>query len=155
MIEARTSPSRNVLPPPTERYRRFVETAHVDWSDEASVVEHLVEYERMLEGGERPFDETAVRELVRTDVARARDIAASENHGLAPEGDVWAAALSTIAVPTLVIHGTADPLFPQAHGEALAAEIPGATLLLLAGAGHGVVRADWDAIVDAMVEISR
>jgi pimeloyl-ACP methyl ester carboxylesterase len=28
--------------------------------------------------------------------------------------------LSTIAVPTLVIHGTADPMFPLEHGQALA-----------------------------------
>ena len=36
--------------------------------------------------------------------------------------------LSTIAVPTLVIHGTEDPMFPFEHGEALAREIPGARL---------------------------
>jgi len=55
-------------------------------------------------------------------------------------------------VPTLVVHGTADPMFPPAHGEALAAEIPGAGLLLLDGAGHGVDRADWDAVVAAIIE---
>ncbi len=37
-----------------------------------------------------------------------------------------------------MIHGTADPRFPVEHGQALAEEIPGATLLLLDGAGHGV-----------------
>ena len=37
------------------------------------------------------------------------------------------APLSSITVPTLVIHGTADPLFPLGHGQALAEEIPGAT----------------------------
>lgn len=149
-----TSPAKQLdrpLPPATERYRQFVETAAVDWSDESSVVEYLVEYERMLAGGERPFAEIAVRELVRADVARARDIAASGNHGIAAEGDVSPAALSTISVPTLVIHGTADPLFPQEHGEALAAEIPGAKLLLLEGVGHGVERGDWEGIVDAIV----
>ena len=55
--------------------------------------------------------------------------------------------LSSIAVPTLVIHGTADPMFPLEHGEALAEEIPGARLLTLEGAGHGVDRADWETIV--------
>ena len=63
-------------------------------------------------------------------------------------------ALSDVAVPTVVIHGTADPLFPQEHGQALASEIPGARLLLLARAGHGVERADWETIVDAIVEVS-
>jgi len=138
------------LPPPTDRYRRWVEAARVDWSDEASVVEYLVEYARVLTGGERPFPEAAARELVRADVARARDIAAAENHGIAPEGDVWPDPLSSITAPTLVIHGTADPMFPPEHGEALAAEIPGASLLLLPGAGHGVERADWETIADAI-----
>jgi pimeloyl-ACP methyl ester carboxylesterase len=60
--------------------------------------------------------------------------------------------LSAIAAPTLVIHGTADPMFPLAHGEALARDIPGARLLPLEGAGHGVDRADWDTMVPAILE---
>jgi pimeloyl-ACP methyl ester carboxylesterase len=60
--------------------------------------------------------------------------------------------LSSIAVPTLVIHGTADPAFPLEHGKALAEEIPTATLLALEGAGHGVDRADWETIARAIVE---
>jgi len=59
--------------------------------------------------------------------------------------------LSTIAVPTLVIHGTADPMFPLEHGEALAREIPGARLLTLEETGHGVERADWEPIARAIL----
>ena len=36
--------------------------------------------------------------------------------------------LGEIRVPTAVVHGTADPMFPLEHGRALAAAIPGATL---------------------------
>jgi pimeloyl-ACP methyl ester carboxylesterase len=104
----------------------------------------------MLAGGERPFDEAAVRELVRRDVERARDIASSENHGLVDDGWRSRPPLSSLTVPTLVIHGSVDPMFPLVHGQALAAEIPGATLLPLQGAGHGVARPDWQAIVDAI-----
>ena len=43
-------------------------------------------------------------------------------------------------------------MFPLEHGEALAAEIPGARLLTLEGAGHGVDRADWETIVAAILE---
>jgi pimeloyl-ACP methyl ester carboxylesterase len=46
----------------------------------------------------------------------------------------------------LVIHGPADPMFPLAHGRALADEIPNARLLTLEGAGHGVERADWEPV---------
>jgi pimeloyl-ACP methyl ester carboxylesterase len=62
--------------------------------------------------------------------------------------------LSSIAVPTLVIHGTADPMFPLEHGQALTEEIPGARLLTLDGAGHGVDRADWATVVRAILEHS-
>ena len=60
--------------------------------------------------------------------------------------------LSAIAAPTLVIHGTADPMFPLEHGRALAGEIPGARLLTLRGAGHGVDRIDRETIVAAILE---
>jgi pimeloyl-ACP methyl ester carboxylesterase len=145
------TPGQRGLPSATERYARFLATAEVDWSDRGSVIEYLVDYARALAGGERPFDEAAVRELVRRDVERASNIASSENHGVIADGDVSRKPLSSIAVPTLVIHGTADPMFPLEHGQALAAEIPGARLLTLDGAGHGVERADWGAIVRAII----
>ena len=50
------------------------------------------------------------------------------------------------------MHSTADPMFPREHGEAVAEEIPGATLLPLEGAGHGIHRADRETIVSAIVE---
>jgi pimeloyl-ACP methyl ester carboxylesterase len=143
------TPGERRLPSATVPYRRFVATAEVDWSDRDSVVEYLVGYSRMLAGGARPFDEAAVRELVRRDVERAHNIASSENHAALPEGEVPQAPVSSIDVPTLVIHGTADPMFPLEHGQALAGEIPGARLLTLEGAGHGVDRADWETIVRA------
>jgi pimeloyl-ACP methyl ester carboxylesterase len=140
------------LPPPSERFGRFLATANVDWSDRDSVVDYVVGYAEMFAGGARPFDEAAARELVRRDVERANDIAASENHAALPEGEVPRAPLSSIAVPTLVIHGTADPMFPIEHGQSLAEEIPGARLLTLEGAGHGVDRADWETLARAIVE---
>jgi pimeloyl-ACP methyl ester carboxylesterase len=140
------------LPSATERFGGFLASAEVDWSDRGSVIEYLVGYERMLAGGVRPFDEAAWRELVGRDVERARDIAASQNHTLIPEGDAPSEPISSIAVPTLVIHGTADPMFPLAHGQALAEEIPGARLLTLEGAGHGVDRTDWKTIARAILE---
>jgi pimeloyl-ACP methyl ester carboxylesterase len=140
------------LPPPAKRLARFLATVEVDWSDAASMIDYLVDYSHVLAGGQRPFDEAAARELVRRDVERARNFAAAQNHDALRDGELSREPLSLITVPTLVIHGTVDPLFPLEHGEALAAEIPGARLLALEGAGHGVDRADWDAIVRAMVE---
>jgi pimeloyl-ACP methyl ester carboxylesterase len=145
------TPGERGLPQATEQYQQFLASAAVDWSDEQSVIEYLAGYARMLAGSERSFDEVAAHELVRRDVARARNIASSENHGIVAEGEVSRAPLSSIGVPTLVIHGTADPMFPLEHGVALAEEIPGAQLLPLDGAGHGVERTDWEAVARAIL----
>ncbi|MFC9326041.1 alpha/beta fold hydrolase [Kitasatospora sp. NPDC057015] len=149
---SRAVPGGGELPPPTGEFTRFVSTAHVDWSDADSVVDHLVAYARVLAGGRRPFEEAAVRGLVRRDVERARDFAAARNHDLLEGGGLSGASPSSIAVPTLVIHGTADPMFPLRHGEALAEQVPGARLLVLEGAGHGVERADWATVVAAVLD---
>ena len=146
------TPGDRGLPPPTEEFGRFVAAAEVDWSDPESVIEYLVGYSRVLAGGQRPFGEAAFREFVRRDVERARNVAALQNHDVISGDDQSREPLSSIKVPTLVVHGTADPMFPLGHGEVLAEEIPGATLLTLERAGHGVDRADWDTIVPATLE---
>lgn len=46
--------------------------------------------------------------------------------------------LAGISVPTLVVHGTADPVFPVEHAVALADGIPDAGLWLVEGLGHEV-----------------
>src|SRR5829696_3766767 len=53
------TPGERGLPSATERYQRFVTSATLDWSDESSVIEYLVDYARMLAGGARPLDEAA------------------------------------------------------------------------------------------------
>jgi pimeloyl-ACP methyl ester carboxylesterase len=149
-----TSPAtagRRSLPPATERFNAFVTSASVDWSDQTSVIDYLLAYERMLAGDRRPFDDTTWRDLVSSDVARARDIEASQNHTLLEQGDVPADPISSIRAPTLVIHGAADPMFPLAHGRALTDEIPGAHLLTLEGAGHGIEPVDWEPVARAIV----
>lgn len=147
-------PSDRRLPGCTESFARFVAEVEVDWSEAGSVIEYLVSYARVLNGGARPFDERAMRALVRRDVERARDFRAARNHDLLADDGRSSGSLSAIAVPTLVIHGTADPMFPVEHGEALAQDIPGAVLLRLDGAGHGIDRADWHVIADAILALT-
>ena len=87
-------------------------------------------------------------------VDRTTNIASTmTNHFRIEEGEPVRAQLGEIRAPTLVLHGTADPLFPYGHGEALAAEIPGARLLPLEGVGHELPPpATWDVVVGAILE---
>jgi pimeloyl-ACP methyl ester carboxylesterase len=150
-----TSPAGEIerrLPPPAEEFGRFMAAAEVDRSDPESVSRFLVDYQRVLAGAQRPFDEAEARDLAAREVERASNIASAQNHDVLADMGGSRPPLSAIEASTLVIHGTADPMFPIEHGEALAEEIPGAGLLPLEGAGHGVDRADWETIVGAILE---
>jgi pimeloyl-ACP methyl ester carboxylesterase len=137
------------LPPPTFAGGM---PAEPDPADSASVVEHVVVSARALAGGSPYFDEAATRSLVERDVARARDYASTlTNHYAIESGRPARGGFGDIAVPTLVVHGDHDPFLPLPHGEALRDAIPGAELLVLAGAGHDLPEPVWDAFVSALI----
>ena len=149
-----TSPAEPVdreLPGMTQDYERFLGDSEIDWTDPAAVVDYVTADSRAL-SGDRPFDEDAIRERATRDVERARNFASAQNHGLLADAEGGRERLHSIGAPTLVIHGTADPLFPVEHGQALAAEIPGARLITLEGAGHILDPADWETVVEAILE---
>jgi pimeloyl-ACP methyl ester carboxylesterase len=58
------------------------------------------------------------------------------------------AELRTITAPTLVIHGSADPLIAPSGGRATARAIPGAELMVVEGMGHDLPRAAWPRLID-------
>ncbi|MCX4751397.1 alpha/beta fold hydrolase [Kitasatospora sp. NBC_01287] len=51
--------------------------------------------------------------------------------------------LRRVGVPTLVVHGDADPLIEPSGGKATAAAVPDAELWLIPGVGHELPRALW------------
>jgi pimeloyl-ACP methyl ester carboxylesterase len=112
-------------------------TPQPDWSDERAAAEHLVLMARTF-AGPGAFDEAAARAHAEAEVARSTDIGCAYNIAFADHGPRWRERLGEITAPTLVLHGEDDPFFPVGNGEALAAEIPGARLVRLAGTGHGL-----------------
>jgi pimeloyl-ACP methyl ester carboxylesterase len=98
-----------------------------------------------------PFDEAMVRQKATLSYERghnpagqARQLAAILAHGSRRE------RLQTLRVPTLVIHGDADPLIPVEGGHDTAAHIAGAQLLIIEGMGHDLPRAVWPRLIDAI-----
>jgi pimeloyl-ACP methyl ester carboxylesterase len=59
--------------------------------------------------------------------------------------------LAELDIPTVVIHGTADPLVTPSGGEATAKAIPGAELIMIEGMGHELPPGSWSTVVDAVV----
>jgi pimeloyl-ACP methyl ester carboxylesterase len=58
--------------------------------------------------------------------------------------------LASVKAPTLVIHGTVDPLVRPEGGKDTAASIPGAKLLMIEGMGHALPIPMWAEIIDAI-----
>ena len=58
--------------------------------------------------------------------------------------------LRNVKAPTLVIHGTVDPLVHPMGGQDTAASIPGAKLLMIEGMGHAIPLPMWPQIIDAI-----
>jgi pimeloyl-ACP methyl ester carboxylesterase len=149
-----TSAGGNDLPPMADRMEAaFADPEpEPDWADRDAVVEYLVEVERPFAGPDS-FDEAYVREVTRQVVERTVNVESSaKNHWLVTDGEDTRPRLGEVSAPTLVIHGTEDPLFPPEHAVALAREIAGAELVLLDGVGHQVPpRSTWDLVVPAIL----
>jgi pimeloyl-ACP methyl ester carboxylesterase len=98
------------------------------------------------------------------DVAETRAVAAASydrDHDPSGPGRQLAAIIASgdrtaqlrhITAPTLVIHGTADPLVSASGGRATARAIPGARLMTVAGMGHDLPRAAWPQLITAIAE---
>jgi pimeloyl-ACP methyl ester carboxylesterase len=147
-------PGQEGLPGMTAQLKAALadEPPEPDWDDRDAVVDHIVKAERPF-AGPGDFDEPHVRALAGRVYDRSNDIAASlANHWLVDAAQP--ARLSELrGLPTLVLHGTADPFFPPAHGRALADEIRGARLVELDGVGHQLPPPrTWDLVVATLIE---
>ena len=60
--------------------------------------------------------------------------------------------LRQLVTPTLVIHGTADPLLPFRAGKEIASCIEGAQMLPVEGMGHDLPQQRLDMITEAIAE---
>jgi pimeloyl-ACP methyl ester carboxylesterase len=139
------------LPPPTQEAMEVLMSPSP--SDKEAFLERFLWTWRVLRGS--AFPETEERE-------RARGTRIFER-GLNPPGvarqlaAIFASgdrtkALPRVRIPTLVIHGTADPLVPVEGGRAIAAGIPGSKLVEIEGMGHAIPEAMWPRVIGAISE---
>ena len=105
--------------------------------DEPGYLAHCVAFSHVIAGRGYPFDASAQRDQALAEVKRAynpsgfwRQLAA-----IAATGDLRS-RLANIRVPTLVLHGSDDPLVSPEAGKDTAAHIQGAELRIIEGMGH-------------------
>jgi pimeloyl-ACP methyl ester carboxylesterase len=117
-------------------------------------MERTVEGRRVIGSPGFPRDEQETRERAGRAWDRgvnpagfARQIAAIQRSG------DRTAALRSLNVPTLVVHGEDDPLIPLDGGLATAKAIPGADLWTVPGMGHDLPRALWPEMIARIGEL--
>ncbi|AOJ80803.1 alpha/beta hydrolase [Burkholderia savannae] len=121
------------------------------FDDESGFLEHSLAFARRIAGTGAPFNEEAHRALVLEEVRRAYNPSGFGRQitAIAVAGD-RRPELANINVPTLVIHGADDPLFPPDCGRDTAASIPGAEFMLINGMGHDLPSTFYQAVADAI-----
>ena len=135
-----------------ETGRRFAAVPSPDWTDRAETVAYVVELARVGAASSAPFDEASVSSTAERAFDRSTDMAASyTNHSLLEDGGPPQRRLEDLRMPTLVIHGTEDPVLPFEHAIALSRAIPEARLLPLEQTGHELPGRTWDMVVPAIL----
>jgi pimeloyl-ACP methyl ester carboxylesterase len=122
-------------------------------SDRDGFVEHLTRVFAAIGSSGLPRDEDRVREIAGLSYDRGHDPAASGRQlgAIIASGD-RTAQLRGITAPTLVIHGSRDPMVNRSGGVATARAIPGARMFTIKGMGHDLPSAAWPQLLDAISE---
>jgi pimeloyl-ACP methyl ester carboxylesterase len=109
-----------------------------------AAIERAVKTFKVIGSPGFPFEEDRVREIAGRSYDRGHSAAgvARQLHAITASGD-RTSALAAVKAPTMVIHGTRDPLIRPAGGRATVAAIPGARLRMIDGMGHDLPRALW------------
>ncbi len=119
-------------------------------------IERSIETWRLIRSPGFEFDEERIRALIETSFDRGADPAGFGRQLVAilASGD-RTPRLRSVGVPTLVVHGDSDVLVDRSGGEATAAAVPGAELMIVEGMGHDVPREVWARLVDGIAETVR
>ncbi|MEO2124799.1 MAG: alpha/beta hydrolase [Acidimicrobiales bacterium] len=115
-------------------------------------IESSLKMFRLLDGGGFAFDEEPLSQLAVEVVDRAWHPAGTDRQhaAIVADGD-RRPGLAKLKTPTVVVHGTADPLIPPKHGQQTADAIPGAEMVWIEGMGHELPEGAWPALVEAII----
>ena len=137
------------IPPPTREMAAMLMAPPPRTKEE--YLERFARTWKMLRAGSFPEDEARDRALAERCFARGLNAAGvgRQLRAILASGS-RKARLHTVKAPTLVIHGTKDPLVHPAGGRDTAASIPNAKLLMIDGMGHALPIRMWPEIIDAI-----
>jgi pimeloyl-ACP methyl ester carboxylesterase len=118
-------------------------------TDREAIAERAVSNAAVVGSPAYPQDPEVLRERARRAYDRSYDPRGVGRQlvGILATGD-RTAALAGLDVPTVVVHGAADPLVDASGGQALAEVIPGAELDVVDGMGHDLPPALWPRLIE-------
>jgi pimeloyl-ACP methyl ester carboxylesterase len=122
--------------------------------DKEAIVSNALKSIRIMAGPVYPPDEERARDLVVRSMKRSTYRPGMARHNALSALGLFVdrrPKLKTITVPTLVVHGTEDPLMSVVGGKDTAANIPGAELRIIPGMGHDLPMPLAKTIADAIV----
>ncbi|MGS0753790.1 alpha/beta fold hydrolase [Roseateles sp. GG27B] len=143
-----TNSGARSLPGPSMKVRQALLTRPADPKNQASVIEHFYKLYRLIGSPGHPAPEAWLRQRIAASVQRSLRPRGVLRQLTAIAADTQRARLiGAIHVPTLILHGEADPLVPVAAAHDLARRIPGSRLDLIAGMGHDLPEPLWPRFV--------
>lgn len=150
-----SSTGNPALPPATPEAMAVL-TGRPEGTDIDALVAFGMKSARVIGSPAYPAEEAALEERTRRNILRSNYPAgfARQMAAIYASGD-RRPKLASIVAPTLVIHGTADPLVPPEGGRDTAANIPGAELLEIEGMGHDLPLPLVDRIADAIDGVAK
>lgn len=128
---------RRGLPGPTKAARKVLFSKPPNLRDQQGVVGHFVHAMQVIGSPRYPVPREVLHARITQSVQRSLEPVATTRqlHAIGASGD-RVELLKRVRVPTLVIHGTDDPLVPIACGRETAQLIPNAVMQEIDGMGH-------------------
>ena len=150
------------LPPPKKEFvAAVIDLNKTQPESRQEKIKTVVANWRLANGTKAQFDESYWQQLIETAMQREESNPDAKNLKFANQSNHSKAQMATtepnlntlklISVPTLVIHGSEDPVFPPPHAVTVADTVPNGKLLLIDNMGHALNPIFFEKIITAIV----
>lgn len=124
--------------------------------NQEEALEQRLEAWQILNGFVVPFETERYREIHAEFLSRMKHPESLTNHieAIKKSYDLVSSVASQVRVPTVIFHGTSDPIYPPDHGIALSKAIRGCKYIVVEGFGHVPNKAFYDLFVSEIAALA-
>ena len=136
---------------PPEIMKHFEGIGTLDWTSREAVTAFLLRIAELSASPDRPFDREAALNRIGRELDQTTNIRSAFNHAMLAGNIDPDLKAQDIVQPTLLIHGSTDPLIPVAAAKKTLELVRNAELTVLDHMGHEFTPADVPALTKAIV----